>query len=499
MNMILFLIYSQALDFVRSGSVFSIIDIDAMVGAEHVIGTHLIVDSKKHDDNLAFEFSLHSIQIDTEELFDDLNFRLPHRRLQIADFVLPENPLLKPSALPTATPTVTPSSDPTATPTTSPSSRPTLSMSPSSTPSTMPSGTPTSVPSVSFQPSSEPTSLPSSSPTSKPTSTPSDIPSKYPSTAPTSVPTVSTVPTVVHSVYPTKAPVTSLPTLSNRPSILTVNIELSPIQLQLYGLTNDFLSDLQLETFNDIVDKRIEPFVLRFARQQYPTLSYIDIVSQTDDDSQFIDTDEGFLGLTVNKLTKFKATEISKQDIVLLTFEMDLAVRSYFDDIEEVGQLLLDLYEERSFKTITKIQRNFSILNENITESVNLNEKTGVITNDVASGVLYDERSKWYVSVALLSAGGACAAALIGMLRSGNKRNREIPIVEHFPRSRHDLVHQDQEPIVRRNPIELYTTSSIDKIMKASRKKLFTEDINDHDALQRDIMDRILSGQSHEV
>ena len=496
--LLLLLLSTLVVDFAEGRGILSLTDIDVVVGAANMIGTEYLKKERVIGENLLY--SLHQVEIDQQDLFDSSSLMNPHRRLQISAIILPENPLLKPSALPTTTPSVTPSSEPSVSPTSIPSTFPSISMMPTSTPSVTPSSTPSSAPSISFQPSYEPTSTPSITPSNGPTTSPSTHPTLNPTTFPSTFPTTSAAPTLVASAYPTRAPITSRPTTSSQPSIMTVGIEVSPILLKLFGPFDIFLPQFKIEIFNDIVDKRLQPFVLRFVRQQYPGLTYIDIDSISDKQSQLIETNEGYLSFVVEKVARFKTGELSKQDIVLLTFELDLAMRSFFDDEEEMKQLLIDVAIEKPFDKINYIERNFSILNEDITDVVNLNEKAGVINNDVTGNLLYDERSKWYVSIALLIAGAACAAAFVGIVRSRNERKRQIPKVEYFPRTQRDAWENVQgQRVVQRNPMELYTTSALDKIMNNSRRKLFDEIAEDQYEASRDIMDQVLSGLSHEV
>lgn len=320
------------------------------------------------------------------------------RRLQIGVIIVPpENPLLHPSSIPTALPTTTPSLQPSLTPSSAPSLFPTLSHAPSAEPTTTPSVVPSVQPSLSFMPSKAPTSTPTSSPSSAPTSAPSGNPSSLPTTVPTNEPTVSLYPTVAASFNPSSHPVTSpstkptvmtpnptsyptnatpnptqsptavsempssIPSLSNMPTYIAIDLDASPVQLilQLDGTNNFLLTEQQFSTFNEVVDERLQVYLQSKISIQYPVISFVEIMSDTDLSSQSFHFASAEISFVVNKKIMLKANQVGgRDDLLVLTFEIDLLIKTFFEDEYEMSYLLDRLSDKDPFSTC--IQNNVS-------------------------------------------------------------------------------------------------------------------------------------------
>jgi hypothetical protein len=125
-------------------------------------------------------------------------------------------PTVQPTAFPTTQPTSVPSNQPSSFPSVTPTSQP--SSSPSNVPTRVPSSQPTAGPSV--QPSSQPSNLPSVKPNCVPSCNPSTPPTSFPSHSSTipqpSAPSVSSHPSPLSSLSPSRGPTTQP---SSQPSI----------------------------------------------------------------------------------------------------------------------------------------------------------------------------------------------------------------------------------------------------------------------------------------
>jgi len=451
------------------------------------------------------------------------------RRLQIGVIIVPpENPLLHPSSIPTALPTTTPSSLPTLTPSSAPSLFPTLSHAPSAEPTTTPSVVPSVQPSMSFMPSKAPTSTPTSSPSSAPTGAPSGEPSSLPTTAPTNEPTVSLYPTVAASFNPSSHPVmspstkptvmtpnptlyptiatpnptpsptavsempSSIPSLSNIPTYIAIDLDASPVQLilQLDGTNNFLLTEQQLSTLNEVADERLEVYLQSKISIQYPVIAFVEIMSDTDLSSQSFHFASAEISFVVNKNIMLKANQIGgRDDLLVLTFEIDLLIKTFFEDEYEMSYLLDRLSDKDPFQHVSKIMSQ----GNKDDPADDLNNKAGnTFIGKVVGDSGASQWSKWYVSVMLLSASAACAGAIYGMIRSSqlhtvNERNvtnhqgqynGKASTSKSSPQTRANY-HTAQyygNSITPFNMMTMFTKDTLDKMMedvRTSTRKMF--------------------------
>ena len=451
------------------------------------------------------------------------------RRLQIGVIIVPpENPLLHPSSIPTALPTTTPSLQPSLTPSSAPSLFPTLSHAPSAEPTTTPSVVPSVQPSLSFMPSKAPTSTPTSSPSSAPTSEPSGNPSSLPTTAPTNEPTVSLYPTVAASFNPSSHPVaspstkptkmtpnptsyptnatpsptrspttvsempSSIPSLSNMPTYIAIDLDASPVQLilQLDGTNNFLLTEQQFSTFNEVVDERLAVYLQSKISIQYPVISFVEIMSDTDLSSQSFHFASAEISFVVNKKIMLKANQVGgRDDLLVLTFEIDLLIKTFFEDEYEMSYLLDRLSDKDPFQHVSKIMSQ----GNKDDPADDLNNKAGnTFIGKVVGDSGASQWSKWYVSVMLLSASAACAGAIYGMIRSSqlhtvNERNvtnhqgqynGKASTSKSSPETRANY-HTTQyygHSITPFNMMTMFTKDTLDKMMedvRTSTRKMF--------------------------
>lgn len=322
-------------------------------------------------------------------------------------------------------------------------------------------------------------------------------------------------PTAVPSYVPSHSP-SNDPTTSLRPSFVATAVSLTKFDLLLSPFHNDdvvaVVQENDVNVLNKILDEYLASYIVRtLSLGPYPALMEGTLfVSTPSYNTFYIDTAKDKLIVTaVQKEVLLSAKQLESEnsnnanaDPLLLKFELDIAVRSFFDDAGEIALFINALKQQDSsvvFDALTDVEMerdeaivvtgdsddgdDDSMNGNGNAENPKIDEKassTSVI-DGLDSEATSAERSQWFVTISIIVAGTVCAVAVVGAIRASQRGSAEDDASTVRCQSFNDdivdeqVVHQRfpqshfRHPAI---PVEQYTQDAINRMLYYSNSSL---------------------------